>query len=1449
MTMRAASPILHFILWGISCMGLASPVLGQTEAVLHSFGSGTDGKGPTGTLVQGTDGNFYGMTVTGGTFNEGTAFRMTPQGVVTILHNFGSTVTHDGTFPHGSLVLGADGNFYGTAALGGTANLGTVFMMTSQGAVTILHNFGGTANNDGSDPQGGMVLGGDGNFYGTTLTGGAGFSGTVFMMTPQGAVTILHSFQDGTVTNDGLSPQLPVVQGADGNFYGTTPQGGPAGRGTAFRITPQGTLTILHSFGDGSVTNDGQMPMSALIQLPDGNFYGTTSNGSVTSPNGVVYKMTSAGAITILHTFQDESVLNDGSQPNGALVLGSDGNLYGTAQLGGGVSNEGCVYELSSTGKFLILHGFQDGSVANDGSTPLTALVQGSDGNLYGMTQAGGANSSNGTAYVIAPTQMLVTSPTTASASVTLPFSYQVVATHAPTGFSATNLPDGLSIDPLTGLITGTPTTVQTKVAVITLTNAAGSENFSLTITVGSLPAPVVTSVLTAYGSVGAAFTYTTTATNAPTGYAATGLTGTGLSIDPATGIISGTPTSAGTLSVSLTASNATGPGAAASLSINILAAPPTLSQEYGVPHRFGDGTVTNDGVLPFSIIQAFDGNFYGAAESGGANSAGTIFKMTPQGVVSNFYSFNGNLGIAGPRSLIQAANGDFIGTSGNQIFRLTQTGTLTLLHIFPGINQIQPLVQGFDGDFYSVVAQGGTALYGFAYKITPQGDVTILHNFRDGSVANDGITPQAALIQASDGNFYGTTTNGGTAGSGAIFKMTPTGTVTILHNFGDHTVTNDGNYPQSSLVEGTDGNFYGTTGFSSASSGTVFKMTPQGTVTILHVFGSTNDGSQPLAGLIQGYDGNFYGTTVGGGTFAEGTAFQITPQGVLTIIHNFGDTSFAIDGTAPRTPLIQSPAGNFYGVTSQGGTSGTGSGAIFSFNAMQAPTNVPIFIGSAYQLSAIYSPFSFTPKALFGVSGAGEVNQGQSVQPSGSILSSLVQSFFPQTVHPFFSTTNWTLTGTLPNYLTYDTSSGTISGTPVQAGTFTVTLTPHNAVGSGLPMTVTFFIDVPPGISSPVSISTAINTPFNYQIASTPPASDYGASNLPGWLSVDSVSGIISGTPPAAGAYVFDAVASNVSGQTSQVVALTVTGGSSSVPTITSATTASISIASPFDYQITASPAATGFTAFSLPAGLVFDASSGDIFGTPTAAGTYEIPLAAVNSNGTYASVLTLTVTQPMPPGIAPTLSATAGLNVPFSYQIPTTGTVTGYAATGTLPNGITFDSTLGIFSGTPTGTGSFPINLTVTNAQGSSTSTLTITVVAPQSFSDWQNAFNTTGDPGDTPFHDGIPNLLKYLYHIDPTHAIAPADRPALPVKGVVTVNGTQYLTLTYRQYLRQTGLNIAVQSSPDLVTWTTDSTTADQPQPTGVSDPVTGDPYVQVKVPVTTAGQFIRFNVIAP
>ena len=234
----------------------------------------TDGGQPSAGLVLGIDTNFYGTTVNGGTSGSGTVFKITSAGTLTPLWNF--TGGTDGGNPQAGLVQGTDSNFYGATFGGGLNGSGTVFKISSAGTLTTLHSFAGSA--DGSQPFAGLVQGGDGNFYGTTFSGGASGLGAVFKITSAGTLTPLWNFTGGT---DGAQPEAGLIEGGDGNFYGTTFSGGASGLGTVFKITPVGTLTPLWNFSGGTY---GANPEAGLVEGSVSNFYGTTTAGEPAVP-------------------------------------------------------------------------------------------------------------------------------------------------------------------------------------------------------------------------------------------------------------------------------------------------------------------------------------------------------------------------------------------------------------------------------------------------------------------------------------------------------------------------------------------------------------------------------------------------------------------------------------------------------------------------------------------------------------------------------------------------------------------------------------------------------------------------------------------------------------------------------------------------------------------------------------------------------------------------------------------------------------------------------------------------------------------------------------------------------------------------------------------------------------------------------------------------------------
>lgn len=316
------------------------------------------------------------------------------------LHSFTGT---DGNKSFAGLVQGKNGNLYGTTYFGGAKNGGEVFQITTAGKLTTLHSFCSTNGcADGEYSYAVPVQGADGNFYGTTYLGGSKGDGTVFKMSPSGALKTLHNF----VGADGSQPLAGLAAGGDGNFYGTTNLGGSHNSGSVFKITPTGQFTILHSFCSKTACADGQNPYAGLIQATDGNLYGTTLAGG-SHGDGTVFKITKGGTFSTLYSFCSQSGCTDGEFPQTGLVQASNGNLYGTTILGGAYGS-GTIFEITLGGALATLYNACPQSGCPDGNYLYAGLIQAKDGNLYGIMQVGGAHGS-GTIFKITVSGTLTT--------------------------------------------------------------------------------------------------------------------------------------------------------------------------------------------------------------------------------------------------------------------------------------------------------------------------------------------------------------------------------------------------------------------------------------------------------------------------------------------------------------------------------------------------------------------------------------------------------------------------------------------------------------------------------------------------------------------------------------------------------------------------------------------------------------------------------------------------------------------------------------------------------------------------------------------------------------------------------------------------------------------------------------------------------------------------------
>ena len=376
----------------VFCLAAAIASPAQTLTTLYTFDA-YHGSSPSSPLVQGLNGNLYGATFYGGSSGDGTVYEITSSGTLTSLHSFcRQTGCSGGANPGGQLILGRDGNFYGLTMIGGAnsdPNLcpfgcGTVYKITAAGSVTTLYNFCPQQGcPDGYMPNG-LVQGADGNFYGTTdpvsVSPCPTCIGSIFKLTPQGAFTNLYNFCSQAKCADGSNPQPGLIQASNGNFYGTTFSG------VIFEITASGKYSVLYSFKYGNAYP------GPLIEGSNGDLYGAAAFGGAYH-GGSVFRITRDGKFFNLYSFCPQSGCADGLAPSGWLALGSDGNLYGATQQGGANTNTsdcptgcGTIFRLSSTGGFTKLYDFCSLANCADGFAPLHGMMQGTDGKFYGST-------------------------------------------------------------------------------------------------------------------------------------------------------------------------------------------------------------------------------------------------------------------------------------------------------------------------------------------------------------------------------------------------------------------------------------------------------------------------------------------------------------------------------------------------------------------------------------------------------------------------------------------------------------------------------------------------------------------------------------------------------------------------------------------------------------------------------------------------------------------------------------------------------------------------------------------------------------------------------------------------------------------------------------------------------------------------------------------------------
>lgn len=928
-----------------------------------------------------------------------------------------------------NIIRASDGNFYGTTDTGGTHGGGSIFQVTPSGVLTTLYSLG--TGNDGINPYNQLVQGNDGSLYGTTYGGGAHGVGTVFKITTSGSFSHLYDFADGG------RPLGALVQGSDANLYGTTQVGGANALGSIFKIsTTGGGYQTIYSF----TGPDGGFPTAGLVDGGDGFFYGTTQFRGGSGKKGTIFKVDPSGALTVLYRFSG----SDGAFPASALVNGGSGNFYGTTQNGGN-NGQGTLFRMSTTQGFASLYSFTGGA---DGGVPVAGLtLLGADGKFYGVTSTAGANG-YGTLFRISSTG---------------------------------------TFEPLYNF-------------------THGNDGAYPSTTLASAPDAHVYGVdLSASTGQGTLFKFASASGFATVHIFAGGTTAAG----PTAGLVQGSQDG-----------KFYGTAANGGLTNSGIVFRVDDAGNLENLHSFngGDGAGAYGG-----LVEGSDHIFYGTTAAGGTTNSGTVFKITSDKQFTKLHDFVPGQGEAPQDALVQGNNGDFYGTTfGNgingvgTIFEISSAGTFNNVHFFNansgGYFSGSGLTLGNDGNLYGVTYDGGDANSdGVVFQFVPG---TSSYNVRHTFTGADGSHPQnGALTLASDGLLYGTTQAGGTGGYGTIFNVSTDGTVfnSLLSFAGPPQAWR----PNGMVMQGSDHSFYGVTYRGGpADAGVIFRFNTTGGLTPLYNFNGP-DGALSTARLIQTADGSFYGTTSAGGANGTGTVFKL---------------SFAISFSSPAASSVTAGQAFNYTISASNADSYTVSGLPpgLSFDPALGliegtPTQSGDFdititahnAGGGTAMTVLHlhvdAAASSGPVITSGTSANGRTGEPFSFQ----ILADNI------TGNPVYSAAN------LPQGLSIDQTTGLISGTVPTDGGYGVNITVSDSVGSAsAPLQLTFAADPGlPVINSPTTATVQDSQSFNYTIsapATTDPGdtTTYGLNgSLPSGLNFDSNTGTISGTYQSGGA------------------------------------------------------------------------------------------------------------------------------------------------------------------------------------------------------------------------------------------------------------------------------------------------------------------------------------------
>lgn len=684
----------------------AAPLVAQKQPanVLANFGP-LEGQNPVGGLTLGPGGMVLGVTAEGGQNREGALFRFKGATAPLLLASFGGA-SAPGAKPSGPLLRGPDGLYYGVTENGGASGLGAVVRYSSKGVGTLLASFTGVAN--GSRPVGWLVRDKAGSFYGVTREGGLGGHGTVFKLARDGTVTRLVSFTNDSGDALGRRPAGGLVLvGSD--LYGVAEEGGGSGRGVLFKVTTAGAYTMLHAFTATGL----RQPVGGLTRTADGALYGVAFTGSGAQTPGAVFRLPTAGPLEVVKNFTGSAGDAPGAFPGGGLVLGPGGAFYGVTSQGG-ASNQGVVFRLTLGGEFTALADFTGTSGERPGDRPTgRLLVTGS--RLLGVTREGGARN-QGTLFEVSTAGVFKS----------------IHAFREPD-----HLPSG--VRPMGQLARGPDGSWYG------LTVAGGEFGFGTAFKV------------TAKGRITRLFSFT-------------GNTGAFPGREPVGGLVAGPD---GRFYGTTQAGGAGGGGTVFAV---------TPQGLHSVLYEFSSGAPANGFNLESPLIVAADGRLVGTARQGGVSSGGVVFAISTTGVLELLANMS-SIG-SEPREIMQAPDGTFYGLfrpTGNALrglFKLTSSGTLSTLVSFTGGSGLFPgsTPQGTpvlmpDGKLYGVTRTGGSMSRGVIYRVTTTGDYEVLRHITN----DEGSNPVYGLTLGNDGWLYGQLEESGSNNRGAVFRINAT--------------------------------------------------------------------------------------------------------------------------------------------------------------------------------------------------------------------------------------------------------------------------------------------------------------------------------------------------------------------------------------------------------------------------------------------------------------------------------------------------------------------------------------------------------------------------------------------------------------------------------------------------------------------------------------------------